>query len=69
MATCKTCGAGIEVPEGWSVGPAVRRHYWAEHAEKMLQPRADRAAEEALPGPAAGAPLPAGHTSDQTRRR
>lgn len=49
MATCKTCGATIEVPEGWSTGPAVRRHYWAEHPDRMLKPRADQEAEEALP--------------------
>lgn len=45
MAECKTCGATIEVPEGWSVGPAVRRHYWEAHPERMQKTRAD----EALP--------------------
>lgn len=32
---CHTCGRAIRVPEGWSVGPAVRRHYWAKHRDKM----------------------------------
>jgi hypothetical protein len=54
MAVCKTCGAQIEVPEGWSVGPAVRKHYWIEHPQKMEQKRADRTAEKALPAPARG---------------
>jgi hypothetical protein len=49
MATCKTCGATIDVPEGWAVGPAVRRHYWQEHTDRMIARRADRAAEAALP--------------------
>lgn len=49
MAECKTCGATIEVPEGWSVGPAVRRHYWEAHPERMQKTRADKQAEEALP--------------------
>jgi hypothetical protein len=49
MATCKTCGATIEVPEGWGVGASVRRHYWAEHPDRMVRTRADKAAEEALP--------------------
>ncbi|MDQ3982243.1 MAG: hypothetical protein M3271_06130 [Actinomycetota bacterium] len=34
---CRTCGETIEVPEGWSHGPAVRRHYWAEHREVMTR--------------------------------
>ncbi|HEU5001312.1 MAG TPA: hypothetical protein VFW71_00845 [Actinomycetota bacterium] len=58
MATCRTCGATIEVPEGWSVGPAARRHYWAEHPDAMLRHRADRAAEESLPAEPAKAPKP-----------
>lgn len=33
---CKQCGKTIRVPEGWSVGPAVRRHYWRAHREVML---------------------------------
>jgi hypothetical protein len=49
MAECKTCGATIEVPEGWSVGPAVRRHYWEAHPERMQKTRADKQGEEALP--------------------
>ena len=32
---CKTCGSVIRVPEGWTKGPAVRRHYWAKHPERM----------------------------------
>jgi hypothetical protein len=32
---CRTCGKTIRIPEGWSVGPAVRRHYWAKHREVM----------------------------------
>jgi hypothetical protein len=34
---CKTCGKVIRLPRGWSVGPAVRRHYWSEHRE-IMQP-------------------------------
>ena len=49
MAECRTCGATIEVPEGWSVGPAVRRHYWEVHPERMQKTRADKKAEEAIP--------------------
>ena len=44
MAICRTCGAEIEIPEGWSVGAAARRHYWAEHPDRMLRGQADRAA-------------------------
>jgi hypothetical protein len=33
---CRTCGAVIRVPDGWSRGPAVRRHYWAKHRDVML---------------------------------
>lgn len=51
MATCKTCGVTIEVPEGWSVGPAVRRHYWEQHPERMEKTRADRKAEASIPPP------------------
>lgn len=36
---CRTCGKRIEVPEGWSHGPAVRRHYWAEHRDVMTRTR------------------------------
>ncbi len=32
---CKTCGAIIDIPDGWSVGPAVRRHYWEQHPDRM----------------------------------
>ena len=63
MATCKMCRTGIEVPEGWSVGAAVRCHYWAEHPDRMLRSQADRAAEAGLRRPApeatgAGTPSP-----------
>ena len=34
---CRTCGKAIRVPRGWSAGPAVRRHYWAEHREVMTK--------------------------------
>ena len=33
---CRTCGATIRVPAGWTAGPAVRRHYWAKHRDRML---------------------------------
>jgi hypothetical protein len=49
MATCRTCGAEIPVPDGWKVGPAVRKHYWSEHPQRMEQTRADRKAEESIP--------------------
>ena len=32
---CKTCGAVIRVPKGWTVGPAARKHYWRKHPEVM----------------------------------
>jgi hypothetical protein len=32
---CRTCGRPIHVPKGWSIGPAVRRHYWRKHPEVM----------------------------------
>jgi len=48
MAKCKTCGKAIRVPKGWSVGPAVRRHYWAKHPERMEAKRADREATSAI---------------------
>jgi hypothetical protein len=32
---CRTCGKRIRVPQGWSAGPAVRRHYWKEHRDVM----------------------------------
>jgi hypothetical protein len=50
MAECRTCGATIEVPEGWSVGPAVRRHYWEAHPERMQKTRMDKQAENAMVG-------------------
>ncbi|HEX2196890.1 MAG TPA: hypothetical protein VHJ76_08185 [Actinomycetota bacterium] len=34
---CRSCGELIEVPQGWSHGPAVRRHYWARHREVMTR--------------------------------
>jgi hypothetical protein len=51
VATCKTCGTSIEIPEGWSVGPAVRKHYWEQHPEHMERTRADRVAEATMPAP------------------
>ena len=36
---CSECGKAIRVPAGWSIGPAVRRHYWREHREIMLGDR------------------------------
>ena len=53
MATCRTCGAEIEIPEGWSVGAAARRHYWAKHPDRMLRGQADRAAAQSAPANAA----------------
>lgn len=40
-ATCSTCGGRISIPEGWTVGPAVRRHYWAKHRD-VMQPDAPK---------------------------
>lgn len=34
---CRACGEAIEVPAGWSHGPAVRRHYWARHRDVMAK--------------------------------
>ncbi len=34
---CRTCGEDIDVPDGWSHGPAVRRHYWARHRDVMTR--------------------------------
>ena len=34
-AVCRTCGGRIRIPEGWTIGPAVRRHYWAKHRDVM----------------------------------
>ena len=48
MAKCKTCGKTIRVPKGWTVGPAVRRHYWRTHPEVMERTKADRAATESI---------------------
>lgn len=36
---CGTCGKRIHVPTGWSVGPAVRKHYWRHHPEAMRTAR------------------------------
>ena len=49
MAKCKTCGKTIRVPKGWTIGPAVRRHYWSKHPEVMTRPAADRKAEASIP--------------------
>lgn len=32
---CRICERAIYVPQGWSHGPAVRRHYWAKHRDVM----------------------------------
>lgn len=48
MAKCKTCGKAIHVPRGWTIGPAVRRHYWAKHPERMEAKRADLEATRTL---------------------
>lgn len=39
---CGECGRTIRVPEGWSAGPAVRRHYWSKHREIMLGKRGSK---------------------------
>ncbi|MBW3589835.1 MAG: hypothetical protein KY429_10490 [Actinobacteria bacterium] len=49
MAKCKTCGKTIRIPQGWTIGPAVRRHYWSKHPEVMTRPAADRKAEASIP--------------------
>lgn len=36
---CRTCGARIRIPDGWTRGPAVRKHYWAKHPEVMSPER------------------------------
>jgi hypothetical protein len=36
---CNECGKTIRIPAGWSVGPAVRRHYWRDHRDIMLGER------------------------------
>ncbi len=32
---CHRCNRAIRVPDGWTHGPAIRRHYWAKHREVM----------------------------------
>ncbi|MDQ3878033.1 MAG: RNHCP domain-containing protein [Actinomycetota bacterium] len=32
---CKKCGRKVRMPSGWTIGPAVRRHYWAKHPDVM----------------------------------
>jgi hypothetical protein len=49
MAKCKTCGKSIRVPKGWTTGPAVRKHYWRKHPERMEKSRHDHEAESKLP--------------------
>lgn len=39
---CHACGKLIAVPPGWSIGPAVRRHYWAKHPDVMQPTRRAR---------------------------
>ena len=36
---CRTCGSRIRIPDGWTPGPAVRKHYWAKHRDVMLPDR------------------------------
>lgn len=48
MAKCHTCGKKIRIPEGWSLGPAVRKHYWTKHPDVMDKQRADRDADQAI---------------------
>lgn len=36
---CRTCGSRIRIPDGWTAGPAVRKHYWAKHRDVMLPDR------------------------------
>lgn len=57
---CKACGEPIEVPEGWSVGPAVRKHYWMHHPERMQRASARPIVEDERFG--IGAKLPNGAT-------
>jgi hypothetical protein len=38
---CKTCEKRIRIPDGWTVGPAVRKHYWKHHRE-VMQPTIGR---------------------------
>ncbi|MDQ3958354.1 MAG: hypothetical protein M3273_08550 [Actinomycetota bacterium] len=46
QVSCRTCGQKIDVPEGWSHGPAVRRHYWSEHRDVMLAARSKKEAPD-----------------------
>lgn len=48
MAKCNTCGKKIRIPDGWTVGPAVRKHYWTKHRDIMDKQRVDREADQAL---------------------
>ncbi len=38
-ARCNQCGKKIRIPNGWTVGPAVRKHYWAKHRDRMVRGR------------------------------
>lgn len=38
---CKRCDRAIRLPDGWTLGPAVRRHYWAKH-RSVMQPEVGR---------------------------
>lgn len=33
---CAACNRRVRIPDGWPVGPAVRRHYWAKHRERQI---------------------------------
>ena len=39
---CKLCDKKIRMPQGWTRGPAVRRHYWKQHPE-IMQPDGKKA--------------------------
>ena len=39
---CRLCERSIRMPKGWTRGPSVRRHYWAEHPE-IMQPEKKKA--------------------------
>ncbi|MGH2752495.1 MAG: hypothetical protein ACRDK3_16740 [Actinomycetota bacterium] len=37
LPRCKACDRPIRIPQGWSTGAAVRRHYWSKHRAVMLE--------------------------------
>lgn len=36
---CRLCEKAVRIPQGWTRGPAVRRHYWKKHPEVMQPER------------------------------